>query len=178
MSAQDLTILTTIDEALQDPTWKKSINDEYEATIKKKVWEVVLPPPNISIVGSCWIHICKHNQDRSARAKSRVVAKGFTQTFGVDYDETYAPVSRLASLRTICAIAAQNDWPIHQMDVYNAYVNADIEEPIYMRQPLGYIKQSNQHVLKLKKAMYALKQSGRAWYKCLSAAMKKIGFTK
>ena len=63
------------------------------------------------------------------------------------------------------------------MDVYNAYVNADLEEPIYMCQPPGYIVQSDQHVLKLKKAMYGLKQSGRAWYKCLSAAMNKIGFT-
>ena len=67
------------------------------------------------------------------------------------------------------------------MDVYNAYVNADLEEPLYMWQPLGYIVQSDQHVLKLlklKKAMYGLKQFGRAWYKCLSAAMNKIGFTK
>ena len=66
------------------------------------------------------------------RAKSRVVAQGFTQTFGVDYDETYVPVSRLASLWTICMIAALNDWLIHQMDVYNAYVHADLEEPIYI----------------------------------------------
>ena len=65
------------------------------------------------------------------------------------------------------------------MDAYNAYVNADLEEPLYMRQPPGYIVHSNQHILKLKKAIYGLKQSGRAWYyKCLSAAMNKIGFTK
>ena len=64
------------------------------------------------------------------------------------------------------------------MDVYNAYINADLEEPIYMRQPQGYIQESDQHVLKLNKAMHGLKQSGRAWYKCLSAAMEKIGFTK
>ena len=57
----------------------------------------------------------------------------------------------------------QNDWPIHQMDIYNAYMNADLEEPIYMQQPPGYIETSDQHVLKLKKAMYGLKQSGRAW---------------
>ena len=61
-----------------------------------------------------------------------MVAQGFTQTFGVDYNETYAPVSQLASLQPICTIAAQNDWLSHQMDIYNAYVNADLEEPIYM----------------------------------------------
>ena len=64
------------------------------------------------------------------------------------------------------------------MDIYNAYVNADSEEPIYMRQPQGYIQVNDQHVLKLNKAMYGLKQSGRAWYKCLSTAMDKIGFSK
>ena len=64
------------------------------------------------------------------------------------------------------------------MDIYNAYVNADLEELIYMRQPLGYIQQSDQHVLKLKKAIYSLKQSGQAWYKCLSAAMNNIAFAK
>ena len=69
------------------------MDNEYEALIEKKVWEVVLPPLDTNIVGSRWTHICKHNEDRTARAKSRVVAKGFTQTFGVDYDETYAPDS-------------------------------------------------------------------------------------
>ena len=67
--------------------------------------EAILPPPETNIVGSCRTHICKHIQDRSSRAKSRVVAQVFTQTFGVNYDETYAPVSQLASLWTICAIA-------------------------------------------------------------------------
>ena len=108
------------------------MDDEYEALIEKKVWEVVLPPLDTNIVGSRWTHICKRNQDRTAKANSRVVTQGFTQTFGIDYNEMYAPVSRLASLWTICAIAVRNDWPIHQMDVYNAYVDADLEEPIYM----------------------------------------------
>ena len=74
------------------------MDEEYEALIETKVWDVVLPPPDTNIVGSRWTHICKHNEDRTPRAKSRVVAQGFTQTFGVDYNETYAPVSRLTSL--------------------------------------------------------------------------------
>ena len=69
------------------------MDKEYEALIEKKVWDVVLLPPDTNIVGSRWTHICKRNEDRTARAKSRVVAQGFTQTFGVDYDETYAQVS-------------------------------------------------------------------------------------
>ena len=144
------------------------MDDEYEALIEKKVWDIVLLPPDINIVGSRWTHIFKWNQEGKVRAKSQVVAQGFTQTFGVNYDKTYAPVSQLASWRTICTIAAQNDWPIHQMDVYNAYVNADLEEPIYMQQPPGYIEENDQHVLKLKKAMYRLKESGQAWYNLLN----------
>ena len=150
-STQDLIIPTDIDEALQNPTWKKPMDHEYDAFIKKKVWEVILPPPDTNIVGSRWTHICKCNQDRTVRDKSRVVAQGFTQTFGVNYDETYAPVSQLVSLWTICMIVAWNNWLIHQMDIYNTYVNADLEELIYVQQPPGYIQQSDQHVLKLKK---------------------------
>ena len=131
-ATQDLIVPTNTTEALKDSIWKKSMDEEYEALIEKKVWEVVLPPLDTNIVGSRWTHICKQNQDRTARAKSRVVAQDFTQTFGVNYDKTYAPVHQLASLRTICAIAVRNDWPIHQMDIYNADVNANLEEPIYM----------------------------------------------
>ena len=90
---QDLIVPTNTTEALKDPIWKKSIDNKYEALIEKKVWEVVLPPPDTNIVRSCWTHICKCNKDRTARAKSRVLAQGFTQTFGIDYDKTYAPVS-------------------------------------------------------------------------------------
>ena len=70
-STQNLIILSNIDEALQDPKWKKSMDDEYEVLIEKKVWEVVLPPPDTNIVGSCWTHICKFNKDRTAMAKSK-----------------------------------------------------------------------------------------------------------
>ena len=69
------------------------MDEEYEALIEKRVWDIVLPPPDTNIVGSRWTHICKHNEDNTPRAKSRVVAQGFTQTFGVGYDETYTPVS-------------------------------------------------------------------------------------
>ena len=82
--AQDLVVPTNTTEALKDPIWRKSMDEEYEALIEKKVWDVVLPPPDTNLVGSCWTHICKRIEDRTARAKSRVVAQGFTQTFGVD----------------------------------------------------------------------------------------------
>ena len=112
-STQDLIIPADIKEGLQDPIWKQSMDEEYGALINKKVWDVVLPPPDTNIVGSCWTHICKCNWEGTERTKLWVVAKGFTQTSRVDYNETYAPVSQLASLQTICTIMACNDWPIH-----------------------------------------------------------------
>jgi Reverse transcriptase (RNA-dependent DNA polymerase) len=96
----------------------------------------------------------------------------------VDYDETYSPVTRLASLRVICAIAARNDWPIHQVDVDSTDLNAELPDPIYMKQPRGYEKGDEGHVLLLKRALYGLKQSGREWHKRLSNELFKLGFIK
>jgi len=120
----------------------------------------------------------RDQEGRVIRAKSHLVAQGFTQTFGVDYYKTYSPVVHLASLWSICALAVRNNWPIHQMDMDNAYLNASLQEPIYMKQPDGYFQGTNQHVLLLKKCLYGLKQSGYEWYKCLSTALSTIGFQK
>src|SRR3979490_3099318 len=84
----------------------------------------------------------------------------------------------MTSLQTICAIATQNNWPIHQMDMDVAYLNAKLEDPIYMRKPPGYFEKEKEHVLLLKKCIYGLKQSGREWYKCLSRVLFSIGFNK
>src|SRR3979490_596102 len=135
----DLTLPMTTKEALDHPTWKKSMDDEIKAQIKKPTWELAILPPGVNIVGSKWTHILKKDQKGTIiHAKSHLVAQGFTQTFGADYDETYAPVIRMTSLWIICTIAARNNWPIHQMDVDIAYLNADLEDPIYMRKPPGY----------------------------------------
>ena len=98
-SMQTLTILNSTNEALKDPTGKESMNDEYKALIDKNIWEVVLPPPDANIVRSCWT-FCKTNQDGATRLKSQVVAQSFTQTFGIDYEETDVPITQLVSLWT------------------------------------------------------------------------------
>ena len=84
----------------------------------------------------------------------------------------------MTSLRLICTIMAHNYWPIHQMDVDVAYLNANLEDPIYMQKPPGYFQDKTNHVLLLKKCLYSLKQSGREWYKCLLNTLFKIGFKK
>ena len=151
-----------VDEALNNPIWKKSMDQELKAKIDKNTWELVIPPKNINIVGSKWVfHSKRDDKNIKIHPKSRLVAQGFTQTFGVDYDGTYVPVIQMMSLRTICTIAACNNWPIYQMDVDVAYLNTTLEDPIYMQKPLGYFQDKTKHVLLLKKCLYSLKQSGR-----------------
>ena len=87
---QTLTIPNSTDEALKDLMWKEPMNDKYKALIDKNIWEVVLPPPDPNIIRSCWTYVCKTNHDGATRPKSQVVAQGFMQTFGTNYDETFA----------------------------------------------------------------------------------------
>ena len=101
---------TTVDKALNNPIWKKSMDQELKAQIDKNTWELVIPPKNINIVGSKWVfHSKRDDKNIIIRPKSCLVAQGFMQTFGVDYNKTYAPVIQMTSLWTICAIAACNN---------------------------------------------------------------------
>ncbi len=106
------------------------------------------------------------------------MARGFTQTFGVDYNETFAPVAKFVSIRCILALAAIEDMEIHQMDVKTAFVNGDLEEEIYMEQPEGFTHEGEHLVCKLHKSLYGLKQSPRAWNQKLNTFLKNIEFTK
>ena len=127
-----LTEPKNVNEAINNPIWKKSMDKELKAQIDKNTWEMVIPPKGVNIIRSKWTYCLKKNDKNTIiRPKSRLVAHGFTQTFGVNYDKTYAPVIRMTSLWTIYAIAACNNWPIHQMDIDVAYLNATLENPIY-----------------------------------------------
>jgi len=111
--------------------------------------------------------------------KARIVAQGFTQSFGVDYDETYAPVAKFASTCIILALATQNDWEVEQVDVKNVYLNAELTETIYMAQPPGFALPGHEnHVFQLLKALYGLKQASQCWYKHICEAFAKFGHTQ
>jgi hypothetical protein len=106
------------------------------------------------------------------------VARGFTQTFGVDYNETFAPVAKFVSIRCILALAAIENMEIHQMDIKTTFLNGDLEEEIYMEQPEGFTHEGEHLVCKLHKSLYGLKQSPRAWNQKLDAFLKNIEFTR
>ena len=113
------------------------------------------------------------------RNKARLVAKGFTQTEGLDFDESYAPVARLDAIRLFLAFAAHNDFTVYQMDVKSAFLNGELAEEVYVEQPPGFeVSSESRMVYKLQKALYGLKQAPRAWYDTLARYLLESGFKK
>ena len=104
------------------------------------------------------------------------MAKGYTQTYGIDYEETFAPVTKLNTVRVLLSLAANLDWPLHQFDVKNAFLHGELTEEVYMDIPPGYNTTQTETVCMLQKALYGLKQSPRAWFGRFTMAMKNNGF--
>ena len=112
-----------------------------------------------------------------SKHKARLVAKGYAQTYGIDFEETFSPVAKMATIQSVIALAASKGWILHQMDVKNAFVHGDLQEEVYMDQPLGYEDLDHpNHVCKLKKALYGLKQAPRAWHERIAQYLVTIGF--
>ena len=129
-------------------------------------------------MGCRWIFTVKYKPDGTVeRYKARLVAKGYTQTYGIDYSETFSPVAKIDTIRVLFSIAANQDWPLHQFDVKNAFLHGELKEEVYMESPPGFSENFKPgEVCKLKKSLYGLKQSPRAWFGRFTMAMKKYGF--
>lgn len=151
---------SSVEEASSQRVWRDAMAEEYQSIIKNDVWDIVPRPEGKSIVSSKWLFKIKYVADGSIeKYKSRFVARGFSQKEGIDYEETFAPIARYTSIRTIIAIATTKGWKLHQMDVKIAFLNGVIEEKVYIEQPDGFeIRGKESHVCKLKKALYGLKQ--------------------
>ena len=164
-----------ITEALGNLKWRKAVKEEIDALKKNETWDVDTPT-NHKIVGCKWVFTIKLKADGSVeRYKARLVAKGFTQTLGIDYEETFAPVAKMNSIRVLFCLAACFDWPLHQLDVKIAFLNGILEEEVFMRLPAGFERGENK-VCKLKKALYGLKQSPRAWFTRFGKVIKNFGY--
>ena len=170
---------SSYEEASTRSVWRESMAEEYASIMKNDVWEVVPKLEGKSVVTSRWLYKIKYDVDGSIeKYKARFVARGFSQVKGVDYDETFAPIAWYTSIQSIISIAAKMGWQIHQMDVKTAFLNGIIHEEVYIEQPQGFEMHGREsHVCRLKKALYDLKQTPRAWYsrRYLLAA---IGFPK
>ena len=158
--------------------WKEAADLEYKAILDNGTWELVELPDGRKPIGSKWVFRVKYNSDGTVeRFKARIVAKGYSQEYGIDYDETFSPVVKFSSIRTLLAWAVQKGMKIHQMDVVTAFLNGPLDEEIYMAQPDGYINQGEENmVCKLKKSLYGLKQAPRCWNKALQEHLEKTGF--
>ncbi|CAL9023670.1 unnamed protein product [Prunus brigantina] len=171
---------TKLQNALSNPKWVDAMQVEMKALNKNATWELVPLPKGKKAVGCRWVFTLKHKADGSIdRYKARLVAKGYTQTYGVDYTETFAPVAKLNTVRVLLSLAANHDWPMLQFDVKNAFLHGDLKEEIYMDPPPGIPVTSKEGmVYKLRKSLYGLKQSPRAWFGRFAASMRKSGYVQ
>ncbi|GJS41178.1 retrovirus-related pol polyprotein from transposon TNT 1-94 [Tanacetum coccineum] len=158
---------------------KESKSHPLENVIANDVWELVPNPKNMTIIGTKWVYRNKLDENGVvSRNKARLVAQGYNQQKGIDYDETYASVARLESIRILLAYACALDFKLFQMDVQSAFLNGFINEEVYMAQPPGFIDFAKPyHVYKLKKALYGLKQAPKSWYDKLKAFLIKHDYT-
>jgi hypothetical protein len=153
---------------LQDPDWVLAMQEELNNFKRNEVWNLV-PRPKQNVVGTKWVFCNKQDEHGVVtRNKARLVAKGCAQVACLDFEETFVPVARLKSIRILLAYAAHHSFKLFQMDVNSAFLNGPIKEEVYVEQPPGFEDDRYpNHVYKLSKALYALKQAPRAWYECL-----------
>ena len=170
----------SFNEAVEEDCWKKAMEEEIHAIEKNDTWELTKLPPNQKAIGVKWVYKIKRTADGSVdRYKSRLVAKGYKQKYGVDYDEVYAPVARLDTVRLLISLAAHHKWKIYQLDVKSAFLNGVLEEEVYVEQPEGFQVQGEEDkVYRLKKALYGLKQAPRAWNSRIDNYLHQNGFQK
>ncbi|KAL0377532.1 UNVERIFIED_CONTAM: Retrovirus-related Pol polyprotein from transposon TNT 1-94 [Sesamum radiatum] len=171
----------TINEALSSPEapfWKEAINSEIESIMQNHTWELMDLPPGSTPLGCKWILKRKYKADGSIdKYKARLVAKGFKQKEGLDFFDTYSPVTRITSIRVLIAIAALYDLEIHQMDVKTAFLNGELDEEIYMEQPEGFVVPGQEKkVCRLVKSLYGLKQAPKQWHEKFDRTMLSNGF--
>lgn len=173
----------TMKEALTSPDaekWKLAINEELENLKRNKTWELVPRPKNRKIVKCKWIFKRKLNKDGQVeRYKARLVACGYTQVEGIDYKETFSPVIKTKSIRSLLAFSVEQNWQVHQLDITAAYLNGTLSETIYMEQPPQDLNNKHtEEVCLLKKSLYGLHQSGREWNICLDKFLKSVNLTR
>ncbi len=156
--------------------WAIAVVDEWLSIIGNNTWELVDKAPWMKVIPCKWVFVVKVDERNiPTRFKARLVAGGHRQIEGVDYDETYAPVSRMTTLRILLAVSACKSWIVHQLDIKTAFLHGKADLDIYMRQPPGF-EDGNNVVCKLKKTLYGLKQAPRAWYFVLKEVLNKMGF--
>nr|GEV63930.1 retrovirus-related Pol polyprotein from transposon TNT 1-94 [Tanacetum cinerariifolium] len=178
--AVSTTELKNIKEAMLDHSWIESMQDELNQFKRLGVWELVECPVGKNIIAVKWIWKNKTDAKNTIiQNKSHLVAKGYVQEEGINFEESFAPVTRLIAVRIFVAYTTQKNFPIYQMDVKTAFLNGTLKEEVFVRHPDGFVDLDfPNHVYHLKKAPYGLKQASRAWYDNISSFIIENHFRK
>jgi transposase InsO family protein len=185
--------MATSDDVEQDPRsykeamrsahareWRTECKGEMSQQHEMGTYELVpRPRQRVNVVDNKWVFRSKYNAEGElVKRKARLVAKGYSQRPGVDFFETYSPVVRYPSMRALLSMAAQHDWEVHHMDVKAAFLNGDLQETVYMRQPEGFeVKGKEDWVCLLKKGVYGLRQGSRVWNEKAAKLLRRMCFT-
>ncbi|GJS92658.1 retrovirus-related pol polyprotein from transposon TNT 1-94 [Tanacetum coccineum] len=169
-----------VSEALKHPGWIDAMQEELNQFYRNKVWTLVPLPYGKIAIGSKWVFRNKKDEHgTTTKNKARLVAQGYSQEEGIDYDETFAPVARMEAIRIFLAFATYMNFKVYQMDVKSAFLNGKLKEEVYVKQPPGFeSSEFPDYVCKLDKALYGLKQAPRAWYETLSTFLIQNKFAR
>ncbi|WVZ94198.1 hypothetical protein U9M48_040119, partial [Paspalum notatum var. saurae] len=167
---------STFTEASSSPQWCAAMDAEFDALQRNKTWHLVSPSHGQNLVDCKWIYKIKQKANGTIdRYEARLVAKGFKQQYGLDYEDTFSSVVKAATIRLVLSLAVTNNWSICQVDVQNVFLHGVLEEDVFMRRPPGYKDKNTSHyVCKLDKTLYGLKQTPRAWYARLSTKLQQL----
>jgi hypothetical protein len=180
LNLMSTTELCTFAEAEQDAAWQAVLQEEIDSVKRNQAWELADLPQGHRAITLKWVYKLKRNEaGEIVKHKARLVARGFVQQEGVDFDKVFAPVARMEFVRLLLALVAQEGWQVHHMDVKSAFLNGYLKEEVYVCQPAGFVIAGQEgKVLRLRKALYGLRQAPRAWNSKLDDTLKKMNFVR
>jgi hypothetical protein len=170
----------TFAEAEQDAAWQTTMQEEIDSVKRNQTWELADQPQGHRAITLTWVYKLKRNEaGEIIKHKTRLVTCGFVQQEGIDFDEVFASVARMESVCLLLVLAAQEGWQVHHVDMKFVFLNGDLKGEVYVRQPTGFIIVGQEgKVLRLRNALYGLRQAPRAWNLKLDDILKKINFVQ
>lgn len=160
--------------------WREAMQSEKDSLLRNNTWEICDRPKGITPVTARWVYKTKIGPDgKPTKLKARLVARGYQQTKGIDFDEVFAPVAKWKAVRMIVALSASNEWILIHLDVKTAFLNGDLQEIVFMEVPEGFQNLSTQDkVCRLKKSLYGLRQAPRAWFEKINSFLEELGLSR
>lgn len=171
---------SSVRAALRDPNWRAAMQAEFDALLANRTWTLVPRPPGARIITGKWVFKTKLHADGSLdKYKARWVVRGFNQRPGVDFGETFSPVVKPATIRTVLMLISSKQWPAHQLDISNAFLHGHLQERVMCQQPTGFEDAARPaDVCLLSRSLYGLRQAPRAWFKRFADHVTSLGFVQ